>query len=265
MDADGTVYGNGMYDGRFNTDLKNGSNGPIRPYALSLFHPAPRAVLMIGLSSGSWAQIIANNPMVESLTVVEINRGYLDLIAGDPEVASVLNNPKVRIATDDGRRWLTHHPGRYFDAIVSNTTWFFRANISNLLSMEFLDLAKRHLNPHGVVFYNTTGSDRVQRTACLGFSHGARFTNHMLASNDPIAWDFDRWRKVLESYRIDGKLQFNPDNASDRGFLDNLIEKTRNDDETIEPCAKVLARTEGKPPVTDDNMGSEWRYSLNLE
>ena len=73
--ADGAVYGNGMYDGRFNTDLNHDTNGIVRPYALSLFHLAPRDVLMIGLSSGSWAQIIANNPDVVSLTIVEINPG----------------------------------------------------------------------------------------------------------------------------------------------------------------------------------------------
>jgi spermidine synthase len=46
--AQGVVYGHGMYDGRFNTDLKHDNNGIVRPYALSLFHPAPRDVLMVG-------------------------------------------------------------------------------------------------------------------------------------------------------------------------------------------------------------------------
>ena len=73
VDTDGTVFGNGMYDGRFNTGLKTDRNGIIRPYALSLFRAAPRNVLMIGLSSGSWAQVIASNPAVEQLTIVEIN------------------------------------------------------------------------------------------------------------------------------------------------------------------------------------------------
>ncbi|MGF6310749.1 putative membrane-bound spermidine synthase [Bradyrhizobium sp. i1.8.4] len=41
VDTDGTVYGNGMYDGRFNTSLKTDRNGIIRPYALSLFSPGP--------------------------------------------------------------------------------------------------------------------------------------------------------------------------------------------------------------------------------
>ena len=33
----------------------------------------------------------------------------------------------------------------------------------------------------------------------------------------------------------------------------------------IEPCSDVLARTVGKEIMTDDNMGSEWRYSLGLD
>ena len=155
---------------------------------------------MIGLASGSWAQVIASNPAVASLTVVEINKGYLTLIAQQPEVASVLRNPKVTLVTDDGRRWLRHHPERHFDAIVSNTTWNFRANVTNLLSSEFLNLAQQHLNPRGLVFYNTTDSDRVQRTACLAFPYGARFTNHMVVSKSPIDWNFARWRQTLESY-----------------------------------------------------------------
>jgi spermidine synthase len=264
VDKDGTVFGNGMYDGRFNTRLAEDRNGIIRPYALSLFRAAPRDVLMIGLSSGSWAQVIANNPSVRALTIVEINPGYLSLIERQQEVASMPHNSKVKIITDDGRRWLSHHPEQRFDAVVSNTTWNFRANVTNLLSTEFLELAKRHLNPGGILFYNTTDSDRVQRTACLTFPYGARFTNHMVVSDAPIDWDFQRWRRTLESYAIDGQRQFKPDSADDRSLLDAI---TSPDDarQMIEECPQVLARTKGKAPVTDDNMGTEWRYPLGLD
>jgi len=269
----GIVFGHGMYDGRFNTDLKNDTNGIARPYALSLFHPAPRDVLMIGLSTGSWAQVIANNPAVRSLTVVEINPGYVSLIAGEPEVASVLRNPKVTIVTDDGRRWLRAHPERHFDAVVSNTTWHFRANVTNLLSVEFLEMVQRHLNPGGIFFYNTTDSARVQRTACLVYPYGARFTNHMVVSDTPIAWDFQRWRRTLESYRIDGSPIFDPARAKDRSEIAQLISwqrgltpaGARDARRVIEPCPDVLRRTAGKRIVTDDNMGSEWLHSLGLD
>jgi spermidine synthase len=266
VDTDGTVFGNGMYDGRFNTRLQDDRNGIIRPYALGLFRAASRDVLMIGLSSSSWAQVIANNPEVRSLTIVEINQGYLSLIAQQPEVASVLRNPKVTIITDDGRRWLSHHPDQRFDAIVSNTTWNFRANVTNLLSTEFLELARRHLNPQGILFYNTTGSDRVQRTACLAFPYGARFTNHMVVSDTPIDWNFARWRHVLESYVIDGTKQFDPQKAEDRALLDSVTSADQSSQRhLIEGCPEVLVRTASRAPVTDDNMGTEWRYILGLE
>ena len=138
VDRDGAIYGNGAYDGHFNTSLVHDNNFIVRPYALSLYHAAPRQVLMVGLSSGSWAQVIANNPTVTHLTVVEINPGYTKLIAQRPEVASLLQNPKVTLVTDDGRRWLRRHPQQRFDAIVMNTTFFFRANASDLLSSENL-------------------------------------------------------------------------------------------------------------------------------
>jgi spermidine synthase len=265
VDADGTVFGNGMYDGRFNTRLQDDRNGIIRPYALSLFHAAPRDVLMIGLSSGSWAQVIASNPAVTSLTVVEINRGYLTLIAQQPEVASLLHNPKVTIITDDGRRWLSHHPESRFDAIVSNTTFNFRANITNLLSTEFLKLARQHLSPRGIMFYNTTNSERVQRTACLTFPYGARFTNHMVVSETPIDWNFARWRQTLESYVIDDAKQFDVQNANDRAFLDSVMSADQSSQSMIEGCPEVLSRTAGMALVTDDNMGTEWRHYLRLE
>lgn len=273
VDSAGTVFGNGMYDGRFNTDLKHDTNGIVRPYGLSLYHATPRDVLMIGFSSGSWAQVIVNNPEVASLTVVEINPGYVQLVARAPEVASVLTNPKVKIITDDGRRWLRLNPDRKFDAIVSNTSFHFRANASNLLSAEFLALVGEHLNPGGTLFYNTTSSDRVQRTGCLAFAHGARFTNHLLVSASPITWDFVRWRRILEAYRIDGKAVFDPTRAEDRAVLDRLMameaslapEAKREVYRPLEPCPDVLARTAGKRIVTDDNMGTEWRYSLGLE
>ncbi|MDR3412756.1 MAG: methyltransferase domain-containing protein [Formivibrio sp.] len=259
VDQTGAVYGNGMYDGRFKIDLFNDINGIVRPYALSLFHPHPRNVLMIGFASGSWAQVIANNPEVSSLTIIEINPGYLELVAQKPEVASVLTNPKVRIVTDDGRRWLHRNPGSRFDAIVSNTTWHFRANATNLLSTEFLDLIKEHLQPGGIFYYNTTGSERAQRTGCLAYPYGALFTNHMVVSLTPLAVDYERWFRILEAYRINGQTILDLRRNQDRQLAAQL--KTIQ----IENCPDILARTIGKIPITDDNMGTEWRYPLGMQ
>ena len=273
VDAGGTVFGNGAYDGKFNVDLTHDVNGIVRPYALSLFHAAPRDVLMIGLASGSWAQVLASNPEVASLTIVEINPAYAGLVAGDARVASVLANPKVRLVTDDGRRWLRMNAARRFDAIVMNTTYHFRANATNLLSVEFLAQMKAHLNPGGIAFYNTTDSARVQRTGCTAFGHGARFQNHLVLSSTPIAWDFARWQRTLLAYRIDGHRILDPSRPEHAAGLRGLMALESQvrplavpaADAVIEPCDRLLVRTTGQQLVTDDNMGTEWRRLWDMQ
>ena len=228
---------------------------------MSLWHKAPDDVLMIGLSSGSWAQVIASHPKLRKLTVVEINPGYLDLIARYPKVASVLHNSKVEIDIDDGRRWLIRNTEPKFDAIIMNTTFNWRAHATNLLSVEFLVIAKRHLKSGGVLFYNTTGSGEVQLTGLTVFRYGMMVENCLAVSDSPIKIDKDRWREVLMAYRIDGVPVLHPDRYSDQRRLDELLSLPVDQPEkweSLQDADYVRQRNIGKRLVTDDNMGTEW-------
>jgi len=245
VDSKDRIYGGGSYDGAFNTDPVDDRNGIVRAYALAAIHDAPRDVLVIGLSSGSWVQVIAHHPTLERLTVVEINPGYVDLIRRFPEVASLLENPKVEIVIDDGRRWLRRNDDR-FDAIVQNTTQHWRGHVTNLLSREYLGLARAHLKPGGVFYYNTTESADVQRTGAAVFPHAWRFRTFLAVSDAPFAPDRARWARVLERWRIDGK-PVAPDTR-----IPELVR------EPWEDRASILARTEGAEIITDDNLASEW-------
>ena len=267
---DGRIFGGGIYDGAFNTDLVNDVNFVVRPFALSLFHANPKRVLMIGLSSGSWARIVANHPQVEELTIVEINPGYAEILKQQPEGEALLRHPKIRIITDDGRRWLGAYQQR-FDAIIQNTTFHFRANITNLLSRDYLELIKMHLNDGGIFFYNTTGSRRVQRTACMTLPGGLLFINHMAVSNGPVVVDFDRWKQTLINYRIDGKSVLDLTREADQRKLDRLMglkaqwDNPAQEEADIMPCSEILRHSHGLALITDDNMGTEWRYPLGLQ
>jgi spermidine synthase len=268
VSQNGTVFGGGIYDGRFNVSLANDTNGVERPFALSYFHPDPREVLMIGLSSGSWAQVIANNPQVEHLTIVEINPGYLRLIANVADVASLLTNPKVRIEIDDGRRWLVRNRGRRFDAIVMNNTYNWRANASNLLSVEFLQLVREHLLPGGVAFYNTTESNDVFATGVRFFPYGMRYGGFLLISDSPLRLDARHWRDVLLAYRIDGKPVLDLSREQDRRILDRLMSLPTTIDRDagmpfpLESADHIRSRTREARTITDDNMGTEWFHNM---
>lgn len=261
---DGKVYGGGVEDGWFNVDPVDDVNLIVRPYALAAFHPAPREILLVGLSSGSWAQVLANHPAVERLTVVEINPGYLDVVRGRPEVTSLLTNPRVEIRIDDARRWMVAHPERTFDAVVSNTSWHWRANTSALLSREFLALVRSRLRPGGLFLYNTTRSNRAQRTGCETFAHAWRMHTFLWASDAPLTPDPERLRAALDAYRIDGRAVFDPSDPARRMARDETVRfvTDRIDGPDLrwglEPRASILRRTAGLAPVTDDNMGDEW-------
>lgn len=265
---DGTVYGEGVYDGRFSVSPVKDTNLIIRAYSLSAFHPRPREVLMIGLSSGSWAQVIANNPHVESLTIVEINPGYLQLIPRYPAVASLLQNPKVTLVIDDGRRWLAKHHERKFDAIVMNTTWHWRSFASNLLSVDFLSLVKAHLNDRGILYYNTTDSPEAQKTGATVFANAFRFYSFMLVSDAPIHVDRASLQEVLAEYRIDGKPVFDLSRTTDREKMKEILSRLDTADGriyrwgTLETRRDILARTGGAQLITDNNMLTEWQRGL---
>jgi len=263
VEHDGTVWGGGAYDGRFNTGLMNDRNWVVRAYGVAGMHPAPKNVLMIGLATGSWAQVIANMPGLERLTAIEINPGYVEIIGRHPEVSSLLKNPKFEVVIDDGRRWLRRHPGQRFDFIVMNTSYHYRAHSTNLLSTEFLQLARGHLNPGGVLFYNTTSSRDVFKTGSVTFPHALRFFNFLAVSDSPFSVDRERWGKALTAWKIDGTPVFDLSLDEQRARLDEVlhIADTVNGpsiEEGLEDRKGLLSTYADAHVITDDNMYSEW-------
>lgn len=174
---------------------------------------------MIGLASASWAQIFANHPQVEFLDAVEINPGYLKLIPQYPAVRSFLDNSKVRLYVDDGRRWLLAHPEAHYDAIIANTTFNWRDHTTGLLSVEYLKLVRSHLNSGGVYYFNTTESDETIATALSIFPSALRVINFVAVSDSPIGVDKERWANVLLRYKIDGRSVFDPVNPATEEVL----------------------------------------------
>ncbi len=267
---DGTVYGGGAYDGRFNTSIRWDRNGIMRAYGIGALHPAPKKILMIGLASGSWATVIQHLPGLEHLTIVEINPGYNKLIAGHPEVAGVLRDPKVDIVIDDGRRWLNRHPSERFDVVVMNTTWHWRAHITDLLSTEFMGLVRNHLAPGGLFYFNTTSSDDVKKTAATTFPYAIRVYNFMAVSDSPLSFDKARWEKTLAAFTFEGQPAIDRSTEDGRKFFDELLTypdsiQVEPTDEGLESRESVLARTAAATVVTDDNMVAEWREVLRFQ
>jgi len=260
----GLVYGDGSLEARASTDLRDASNFNflLPPFALEGFHRHPREVFIIGVGIGSWAEIVANHPDVEKVTIVEINSGYLQLIPLYSSVAGLLKNPKVEIVIDDARRWLLHHPEKKFDLMLMNTRNYCRAHASSLLSVEFLQLARQHLLPDGIFFYNTTFSTRALLTGVTVFPYGLRIRNCLAVSDSPVEFDRNRWKNLLLRYQIEGQPVFNPQSGKDQTLLDKVLSISDvhppGEWEGVSDAEGIRSKYAGLQVITDDNMGDEW-------
>ncbi len=253
----GTVYGGGSYEGIANVSPlpEEDENRVLRAYLVAAFHPHPREVLMVGLGSGSWLQVLANHPDVERLTVVEINPGFVEAVRQAPPLASALTHSKVEVVLDDGRRFLGG-TDRQYDVIVMNTIVYWRAYATLLLSREAMELVRRRLKPGGVLYLNTTMSSAVQKTTATIFRHATRFQNMLIAGDTPIVIDRVRFEQKLDTWQIDGRRVLPPTRPAAQ--LDLLREQDWRGGPTWEERAAILARTGAEPIITDDNMATEW-------
>ena len=263
------VFGGGVYDGYFLIDPSHDANLILRALVLSAVHPAPKRILMIGLSSGSWGQVFANHPQVESLDVVEINPGYLQLIPQYPVVRSLLQNPKVHIYVDDGRRWLVAHPEAHYDAIICNSTYFWRDHSTGLLSVEFFKMARTHMNPGGIYYFNTTESAEAIATALHVFRYGLRVVNFLVVSDSPIEVATSRWIDTLRQYKIDNRYLFDPADPLAQHTLAEYAQFANSINLPpaqfgLEGSDSLRAHYGRERLITDNNMGREWELEVPI-
>lgn len=249
------VFGGNAYDGRTTFDLKSNTNKIDRAYLLTSLHAAPKRVLVIGLSTGAWTRVMSAIESVVRIDVVEINPGYLDLIARYPNLAPLLRDPKLRIHIDDGRRWLKRHPGEQYDLIVMNTTFHWRANITNLLSQQFMAQLKAHLAPGGIVAFNATGSADAFQTAASVFPHAFQWSNFIYCAE----WDFRpddqaAMRRRLLNLHLEGAALLSAASADDEQALRVLISTPFIELDTVRKASPVPLRI-----ITDSNMITEFK------
>lgn len=268
-DPDGTqlVMGGNEYDGRMTTDLVRNMNKIDRVYWLTALHPAPERVLVIGFAGGAWTEVLRHIPTVRKIDVVEINRGYLDLVGEKAAYRDMLSDPRIVFHLDDGRRWLRRNPEQQFDLIVMNTTFHWRAYSTNLLSVQFMNIVSDHMAQDGVLAFNATGSPDVLETASAVFPYAYRWakSNFIYAGKQDFrAFDFaDAQGRLLNLVRsVPGGDRYASADL-EKAVLKMLLSKERaNSGEINWISAAQQADLSGRALeiVTDRNLIVEYRY-----
>jgi spermidine synthase len=249
------ITGGNVYDGTTNLDPRVNSNGLDRLLVLPTMQERPRRILLIGLSIGTWLKLVTQFPGVESIDVVEIDPGYLRLIADYPAQASALSDPRVKVHIDDGRRWLRSQPKETrYNLIIINTTYHWRAFSTNLLSVEFLRELESHMSPDAVLSYNATGSPDVLHTAATVFPHVRLYGSFVIASaRDYFSYpDDSRRAALLQGLTMDGRPYYHPD---DFMSIPRLLGTPFRSLEQVRASA-------GRPLeiISDRNLATEYRH-----
>ena len=111
-----------------------------------------RSVLNIGCGAGVTAGAVSISPMVEKLTIVEIEPlvPYTVSTFFGEHNYNVVTNRKTHVEIDDARHFLLT-TRETFDAITSDPFDPWVKGAASLYTAEFWEEAKRHLNPGGIV------------------------------------------------------------------------------------------------------------------
>jgi len=258
------VYGANVYDGKTNTSLVNNTNGIDRPYVLAASKINAKKVLVIGLSTGSWVKVLSSLPELESMTVIEINPDYIELVAAYPEVSSILKDPRIHIQIGDGRKWLNTHKEKDFDIVLMNTTWHWRSYASSLLSIDFLRLIEKKMSNHAVLMYNTTGSLDAFYTADQVFPQVYRYKNMVIATkskDSAIDINTPSLRNRLKLLKYPESAEFLFADTVDLSTAVQEISKNK-----LIPSSQIDYSSLGRKPeaITDVNMITEFKYGKGL-
>lgn len=200
----------------------------------ALAHTAvPGRVLVIGFGAGTITEAALMTGEAARITVVELSGTLIANLRPLPPVARVLDDPRVRMVIDDGRRYL-QRSDETFDVILMDPLRTTTAYSNNLHSEEFFALAGRHLAPGGVLMVGgLDGGAIIPRTLLATFPHVRAYPYFCLASTRPI---------VLNQARLDTLLGAVAENEG--GIIRAVI------GETLE--GEALARATADAPVNRD-------------
>jgi spermidine synthase len=118
----------------------------------ALLHPHPRSVLIVGVGAGVTAGALAIHPEVERVVICEIEpvvpasaRAYFGA-----ENHHVFDDPRVELIFDDARHFLQTTTEK-FDIITTDPIHPWVRGAATLYSLEYLQIARDHLKPGGIV------------------------------------------------------------------------------------------------------------------
>ena len=170
-------------------------------------------------------------------------------------MSSILTDPRIKIHIDDGRRWLRRNPHERYDLVVMNTTFYWRAFSTNLLSVEFLKIVRDHMSSGGVLTFSTTALPDAYETTSRVFPFVFKYEHFAYASDHDFVATLPDLQQRIWRISNGGEPIFNPMHREDQAAIDRMFAVQFLPMETVR-------RFQERPLeiITDDNMIPEYKF-----
>jgi spermidine synthase len=159
-------------------------------------------ILIIGFGTGTITEVALSSPDVERVTLVELSRTLMKNLDKMQVFRRILADPRLEVIYDDGRRYLLRSDADY-DLILMDPLRTTTAYSNNLYSLEFFELASRHLGSCGIFLLWTDDPLVVPRTAATVFPHVSLYPltgseGFLLGSKCPLSRNQRRLERLVE-------------------------------------------------------------------
>lgn len=161
------------------------------------YSKAPRNVLLIGYGTGATLDGLLLDGRIEHITLVELNKTLLDNLSSIASVKAALENKRVKIVIDDGRRYLLRNREK-FDVIAMEPPRSRSAFINNINSKEFFGLVKQNLKSDGIyILWDDDWTNRLDRGLAETMSFVVRYLHYLVGSDSVLSFSNEMYSKLL--------------------------------------------------------------------
>lgn len=255
---------NGKLDASTTTDMPTQVLCALLPMQ---FVDDPEEVLVIGLASGISAGAAGLAEGVQRLHIVELEPAIAEAARFfDDYNHQVLDDPRARLITNDGRNHVLLSPPASYDVIISEPSNPWITGVSNLFTREFFELGKSRLKPGGVwsqwvQMYGMDDRDlkSVLRTFASVYPHVLVYATIedadlvLIGSDAPLQPSPELAQRLIDQDKAGRELR--AVGIEDALELVSIFQMGRD---------RLWAATDGSPLNTDDNMLIEYNAPRNL-
>jgi len=140
-----------LADGKVTATFPDAYRARLRAHLVLCQHPRPGRVLLIGQAPFDLLPVMLTHPL-QLLQVVVLDRRLIELVRPhlDARTSQALDDPRVRLLSDDGRRFLQRQHQQW-DVIFTDVADPTTAAQNRFYTREFFSLARKRLAPGGVL------------------------------------------------------------------------------------------------------------------